>query len=170
MPQGSLRRLLGDLDARGRTKSETRKKARPQPGISFLPARSQVFCQALATLAATGRPLLQSQPHEALGRLFAGGGVVNARGHRVTGVTGHLEPLMAPKGMGELRSPRPRISVLIVNYNGMEYLPDCLASLYQQTCRWDFEIIVVDNASSDGSVPWLARHHPYIRLVKLEHN
>ena len=42
-------------------------------------------------------------------------------------------------------------SVIIVNYNGGDYLRQAIASLRKQTCR-DFEVILVDNASTDGSL------------------
>ena len=45
----------------------------------------------------------------------------------------------------------PLFSVMIVNYNGGDYLQNCISSLAQQTFR-DFEVICIDNASSDGSV------------------
>jgi GT2 family glycosyltransferase len=66
--------------------------------------------------------------------------------------------------------PGPRISVLVVNYNGMTYLGDCLASLQQQTCRGELEIIVIDNASTDGSAHFLKRDHPDIRILNLKRN
>jgi len=44
-----------------------------------------------------------------------------------------------------------RVSVIIVNWNGKRILEDCLDSLKEQTFRWDFEVIVVDNGSTDGS-------------------
>ena len=49
------------------------------------------------------------------------------------------------------------ISVVITNYNGRRYLPDCLSSLAAQTYR-DFETILVDNASTDGSVEFVEGH------------
>ena len=45
----------------------------------------------------------------------------------------------------------PLSSVIVVNWNGKEYLKDCLASLRLQTFR-DFEIVLVDNGSTDGSI------------------
>lgn len=61
------------------------------------------------------------------------------------------------------------ISVVIPNWNGLAHLPACLASLRTQTYR-DFEIIVVDNASTDGSREWLTCEHPEVRLVALDQN
>lgn len=46
----------------------------------------------------------------------------------------------------------PLISIIIVNWNGREFLRDCFRAIADQTYR-DFEVVFVDNASSDGSVP-----------------
>ena len=54
-------------------------------------------------------------------------------------------------------------SVVIVNYNGKHHLQRCLPSLAAQTYS-SFEVIVVDNASTDGSVEWLAER-PDVRLI-----
>jgi glycosyltransferase involved in cell wall biosynthesis len=45
----------------------------------------------------------------------------------------------------------PKVTLIVVNYNGRNFIRDCLNSLERQTFR-DFEIILVDNASSDGSL------------------
>jgi len=52
-----------------------------------------------------------------------------------------------------------RFSVIIVNYNGGDYLAGALASLARQTVS-DFEVFVVDNASSDGSMNQLGDELP----------
>jgi len=44
-----------------------------------------------------------------------------------------------------------KLSVIIVNYNTKQLLKDCLESIFKYTKNLDFEVIVVDNASSDGS-------------------
>ena len=59
----------------------------------------------------------------------------------------------------------PLVSVLIVNYNGLRHLPECLDSLRNQTFQ-DFEVIVVDNASSDGSAEFLRRSFPEVKVVE----
>jgi GT2 family glycosyltransferase len=61
------------------------------------------------------------------------------------------------------------ISVVILNYNGKRYLEDCLTSVLSQTFR-DFEVIIVDNGSSDGSAGYLETHYPWVKVVKNEKN
>lgn len=63
----------------------------------------------------------------------------------------------------------PLISVIIVNWNGREYLPACLDSLLEQSCT-DFETIVVDNGSRDGSLELLRDSYPWARVVPLAGN
>lgn len=63
----------------------------------------------------------------------------------------------------------PLVSVGIVNYNGLHYLPGCLASLVRQT-EVELEITVVDNASTDGSFEWLVKNWPGVSLIRNEDN
>ncbi len=63
---------------------------------------------------------------------------------------------------------RPLVSILIVNYNGAEVLKDCLESLRRLTYP-RFEVVVVDNASTDSSAEVLARY-PSVRVVHSDHN
>ena len=63
----------------------------------------------------------------------------------------------------------PEISVIIVNWNGKQFLDDCLCALRRQTFR-DFETILVDNGSEDGSVEYARRHFPEVRLLALDSN
>jgi GT2 family glycosyltransferase len=63
----------------------------------------------------------------------------------------------------------PLISVIIVNWNGKQYLKDCLNSLKEQSCS-DFETIIVDNGSNDGSVEMIQGCYPWVRLIPLAEN
>ena len=58
-----------------------------------------------------------------------------------------------------------RVSVNIVTWNSMAYLPECLESLKNQTFR-DLEIVVVDNSSDDGSSEYVERTHPGITRIR----
>lgn len=63
----------------------------------------------------------------------------------------------------------PRASVIIPNWNGLRYLRPCLDSLARQSYR-SAEVIVVDNASQDDSVPVMEREYPWVRIVLLASN
>lgn len=63
----------------------------------------------------------------------------------------------------------PRVSIIIVNWNGLAYLPTCLDSLLQQSYR-DFETILVDNGSADGSVELLKQNYQWVKLIELPEN
>lgn len=60
-------------------------------------------------------------------------------------------------------------SVIIPNWNGQHLLKDCLKSLSCQSFK-DFEIILVDNASTDESLEYVVKNFPHVRIVKLEKN
>jgi GT2 family glycosyltransferase len=63
----------------------------------------------------------------------------------------------------------PSVSVVIVNWNEREILAECLRSLAAQSDR-DFETIVVDNGSTDGSIEMVRREFPAVRLVETGEN
>ncbi len=63
----------------------------------------------------------------------------------------------------------PQVTVVIPNWNGAVHLPTCLDSLRRQTFR-DFEVIVVDNGSTDGSLALLARDYPEVQVLALGEN
>jgi len=62
-------------------------------------------------------------------------------------------------------------SVLVVNYNGAKHLPACLIALERQSIPRDrFEVVVVDNASADGSADLVRERFPWVRLLPLDRN
>jgi len=62
------------------------------------------------------------------------------------------------------------ISIVIVNWNTRELLLDCLASLYATVRALRFEVFLVDNASSDGSVEAVQAQYPQIIIIQNEKN
>ena len=65
----------------------------------------------------------------------------------------------------------PLLSVIIVNFNGRHHLEECFGALERQTLpRSIWEAVLVDNASVDGSVEFVARRFPRVRIVRLEKN
>jgi len=63
----------------------------------------------------------------------------------------------------------PLVSVIIVNYNGKSNLEDCLASLTKIDYK-NYEIILVDNNSTDTSVEYVKNIYPAITIIKLNDN
>ena len=59
----------------------------------------------------------------------------------------------------------PLVSIIIVTWNGEKYLKECISSLMNQSYK-HFEIILVDNASSDGSVEIVIKKFPFVKIVQ----
>ena len=62
------------------------------------------------------------------------------------------------------------VSVIIISYNTKALTLDCLRSIYEQTSGLSFEVIVADNASTDGSAQAIAAQFPQARLLALKGN
>ena len=65
--------------------------------------------------------------------------------------------------------PFPAIDVIVVNYNGISFLPNCLRTLFESNYP-DFSVIVVDNGSTDGSVQWIRTHYPQATVLASKGN
>lgn len=63
-----------------------------------------------------------------------------------------------------------KISVIIVNFNTQKLLKDCLSSLFEKNKKVKMEVIVVDNASSDGSAEMVERFFPKLILIENKKN
>ena len=62
-----------------------------------------------------------------------------------------------------------RVSIIIPHWNGIDTLSECLLSLFK--IRHDsYEVIVVDNASTDGSQSWVKNTYPNLKLIENEKN
>lgn len=61
------------------------------------------------------------------------------------------------------------VSVIIPNFNGKQYLKNCLDAMKRQVYR-DFEVILVDNGSEDGSADYVREHYPEVHVLTLQEN
>jgi len=64
----------------------------------------------------------------------------------------------------------PDASVIVLNYNGRAWLQGCLAALAAQVGAPSFETLLVDNASSDGSLDFVRQRFPAVRAIELGTN
>ncbi|CAM2921084.1 glycosyltransferase family 2 protein [Flavobacterium frigoris] len=62
------------------------------------------------------------------------------------------------------------VSIIIVNYNTKQLLADCVKSVYANTFDINFEVIIVDNASIDGSTEYIKSNFPNVVLIESKTN
>ena len=58
-----------------------------------------------------------------------------------------------------------KVSIIVLSWNGVDYLEDCLDAVLCQDYP-DVEVIVVDNGSADGSADFVAAHYPDVRIIR----
>ena len=68
------------------------------------------------------------------------------------------------------RRVAPQLSIVIASYDTVDFLEPCLESIYRFPPRVDFEVLVVDNHSPDGSAGMVRERFPQVRLQVLETN
>src|SRR5690606_2787886 len=66
--------------------------------------------------------------------------------------------------------PGVDLSIIIVNYNVKEFLQNLIHSICKAGEKINYEIIIVDNASDDGSVEFIREKFPDIKLISNEKN
>jgi len=62
------------------------------------------------------------------------------------------------------------LSIIIVSWNVKDILKKCLQSIFDKTAGIDFEVIVVDNASKDGSAQMISQEFPQVNLIASNEN
>lgn len=63
------------------------------------------------------------------------------------------------------------VSIVIVNYNVRQFLSQCIDSILKsRKTNFELEIIVVDNASIDGSIEYISNHYPNVKLIANKQN
>lgn len=64
---------------------------------------------------------------------------------------------------------KPEVSIVVAHMNGKEIIKEFLDSLKKQTFK-DFETIIVDNGSTDGSISFIKKKYPWVKLIRNEEN
>jgi|HubBroStandDraft_6_1064221.scaffolds.fasta_scaffold01361_4 GT2 family glycosyltransferase len=59
-----------------------------------------------------------------------------------------------------------KLSIVIICWNDLKLIGDCLASIYRTTRATRFEVIVSDNGSTDGSIKFIRQHYPTVRILE----
>ena len=62
-----------------------------------------------------------------------------------------------------------QVSIIIVNWNGREYLSECLKSVFNQSYD-NFKVILVDNGSTDCSVEFVKNNFSHVQVISLDKN
>lgn len=63
-----------------------------------------------------------------------------------------------------------KLSIVIICWNDVQVLPECLRSVFAETKRIDFEVIVSDNGSTDGSLHYIRNHFPQVQIIENRSN
>jgi GT2 family glycosyltransferase len=63
----------------------------------------------------------------------------------------------------------PRVSILVLCHNSKKYLKICFRSLITQTYT-NYEVVLVDNNSTDGSIEFIAKNFPHVRIISFNKN
>lgn len=64
----------------------------------------------------------------------------------------------------------PQVSIIIVNFNGSKVILNCLGSIFKHLTSTSFEVIVVDNASTDNSPKRIVQRFPQVKLLHQQKN
>lgn len=70
-----------------------------------------------------------------------------------------------------MKESKPFVSVIVLNYNGRRFLRDCFSSLELTNYpKEKYEVVLVDNGSTDDSIVFTKRNFPWVSIVALQRN
>jgi N-acetylglucosaminyl-diphospho-decaprenol L-rhamnosyltransferase len=78
--------------------------------------------------------------------------------------------ILSPTLPAEARQAVPDLSIVMVCWNDKDYLEPCLRSLYDSILHSTFDVVAVDNGSTDGSQEMLRKEFPEVQLIQNDHN
>jgi GT2 family glycosyltransferase len=64
----------------------------------------------------------------------------------------------------------PKLSIVILCWNDLRVIRECLRSIHEGTHQTSFEVVVSDNGSTDGSVQFIRENHPKVRVIENQSN
>ncbi len=59
-----------------------------------------------------------------------------------------------------------KLSIIILCWNDLKVIPDCLQSIDSSTHEIQFEVIVSDNGSTDGSIDFIRKNYPQVHVIE----
>ncbi|MFA5029428.1 MAG: glycosyltransferase family 2 protein [Patescibacteria group bacterium] len=63
----------------------------------------------------------------------------------------------------------PKVTIQLVTWNSLRYLPECLKSIFDQSYR-DFQVLIIDNNSQDATIDWLKLNYPQVAIFQNKKN
>lgn len=63
----------------------------------------------------------------------------------------------------------PKVSILVLNYNGREFLKNCFDSI-KKTDYDNYEVLIVDNNSTDDSISFMKKNYPWVKIIRSKKN
>ena len=63
-----------------------------------------------------------------------------------------------------------KLSVVIINWNDLKVLPNCLRSIFHETREIEYEVIISDNGSKDDTLEYIRKNHPAVVIVENKAN
>ncbi|MBK9734995.1 MAG: bifunctional riboflavin kinase/FAD synthetase [Saprospiraceae bacterium] len=81
-----------------------------------------------------------------------------------------IEAIKVLEEINNNKKKDPLVSLVILNFNGLELLESYLPMLDYSSSKYEFNIVVIDNKSTDDSVAYIREWHPEIEIVELSKN
>lgn len=149
----------------------------PVKAYEYLAAGKPVVATAMPEVKLMAEVVHVAESHthfiELLGTAMAERDVPALAAKRTEWVRGHDWKTRADQLEDAVREVFPKVSVIVLTYNNLSFTKACLHSLEVNTHYLDWELILVDNASTDGTRDFLVDYvtrHPGAKLVQNEEN
>jgi GT2 family glycosyltransferase len=84
-------------------------------------------------------------------------------------ISNNINLILLKNGEIILEKMAPKVSVMIMNYNGKKWLSQCLESVAKISYQ-NFDTYLIDNASTDGSTNYVENNFPWVKIIKHEKN